>query len=1262
MKRGLFAFLIVGACLVFFAIPRNVDSRRSDKPRVFEELRPQKIKAVAAGTSPRVDSLGPENVDPARRSLRAGKAEETARAIPNKLPFRKEEPGAIYNGPGPLAQFTGQGMPQPSVSFEGLSSNDNAAVFGFRVFPPDTNGDVGPNHFVQTVNTLFRVYDKQGIPQTPPLRISSLFASLGTDCSTRDDGDPVVLYDSLSDRWMLTQYCKNIPPFRQMIAISKTGDPTGEFYIYEFIMPNIKLNDYSKMGAWHDAYYMSTDEFFGGDYAGSGAFAFERDKMLVGDPTASYIYFDLASPTTIRIGGIIPVDLDGLNAPPLNTPGIFVGYAATEYGYPTDALRLFEFRADFSNPDNSTFAEAAESPLNTTDFDPTSDAGRTDIEQPAPGETLDSQSDRLMYRAAYRNLETHEAIVVNQTVRTSNVGEEYRAGVRLHELRRTPGQAFVFGEQSTIGDTDTNRFMAAAAQDHEGNIAVGYSTSNSEKQPSIVYTGRLEGDTPGTYRSETQLVEGTGVQTAFGFRWGDYSGMVSDPSDGCSFWITNQYYTLASQNESPFGWLTKIGKFRFTECEDEERTKIDVVALNDENNNRIPGAKVEIFLNGDLNTVPSTRITKADGWIDPVWTPAGTHRIVVSARGYITKGFDLTVMVNKNQSWLLNARLTPTAVIENAGIAITSEGCVANGSIEPSEAVTLQVTMKNLGQRDTIALVATLLSEAGVLNPGPAQNYGVLTTAGEFVSRPFSFTVSPAYRCGEEIELRFHLTDGAENLGVLTIPVKTGYPNVVFEEAFDSVTAPDLPAGWSTSFEGMTENWTTTVDVPSGATNAAFSPAPRTIGVNELVSPVISITSTEAELRFRNWYELETTFLRNRVYDGAVLEIEIEGGKWQDILDAGGSFISGGYNDGVIDACCSNPLVGRRAWSGRSGTESEPVWIDSVVRIPASAAGKDIRFRWRVATDNGTFRDGMYIDDIEVIDGSRCDCLATAPDGAPFDFDGDGKTDRGLFKASDVPNAPDYRIRRSSGGPDLEVPWGSVGDIPVNSDYDGDGKTDYAVFRPSTRDWFILQSSDNLFRIIRFGLSDDIPAPADFDGDDKADVTVYRPATGTWYVFKSFDNQVTVIRFGSPGDIPVPADYNGDSHTDFAVFRPSTGVWHVLDGITAGYTAVRFGQQGDKPVVGDFDRDAKADFVLYRPSERNWYLLMSNDGFSAVRFGLENDLPLQADFDGDGKRDIALYRPSSGVWYFISSSDGNVGINAFGTPQEIPVPGIFVRQ
>jgi hypothetical protein len=378
-------------------------------------LKPQAVRASTVSVSEKVSSFAPAKPDGGQSSKKT--AEEKARAVPNNLPFRKQIKTATRDAESHLASVSAVPMPTPALSFDGLSSNDNAAAYGFRIVPPDPFGDVGPNHYVQAVNALVRVFDKNGAALTPPFKLSSLFSPLGTACSTRNDGDPIVLYDALADRWLISQFCNNFPPFRQIVAVSKTGDPTGEFYIYEFVMPNVKLNDYSKIGVWSDAFYMTTDQFSGGDYAGTGVFAFDKTKMLAGDDSAGYVYFDLSTPSTARLGGLLPADLDGVKAPPpAGAPNVFVGYAATEYGDARDAIRLFDFHADFQNPPNSTFAERAESPLAVAAFDPTSPDGRADIAQPAPGEKLDSQSDRLMYRAAYRNFGEHESLVFNQTV------------------------------------------------------------------------------------------------------------------------------------------------------------------------------------------------------------------------------------------------------------------------------------------------------------------------------------------------------------------------------------------------------------------------------------------------------------------------------------------------------------------------------------------------------------------------------------------------------------------------------------------------------------------------------------------------------------------------------------------------------------------------------------------------------------------------------------------------------------------------------
>jgi hypothetical protein len=1252
MKKRLVAILAIVFAVSFFAVQKTkVESKflNSSKTQTFSELRPQNVRAAASGVSEKVSNFAP--AEPVAGDTNKKSADEKARAVPNNLPFRKQVPGAIHDADAALAKVFGGQMPAPSLSFDGLNSTDNAAAYGFRMIPPDTNGDVGLNHYVQAVNALVRVFDKQGNAMTPPFKLSSIFAPLGTACSTRNDGDPIVLYDALADRWILSQFCNNFPPFRQLLAVSQTGDPTGAYYIYEFVMPNVKLNDYPKLGVWSDAYYMSTDEFLGSDYAGSGAFAFDKKKLMSGDASASYIYFNLGSPTTIRIGGLLPIDFDGLTAPPANAPNIFVGYKATEYGEGQDAVRLFDFHADFANPANSTFTEHAESPIAVAPFDPTSTDGRADIFEPAPGEALDAQSDRLMYRAAYRNFGSHESLVFNQTVRVSPVGQTYRGGVRVYELKRNSAanSPFTVNEAATVGDNDVSRWMGSAAQDYQGNIAVGYSVGSETKKPSIFYTGRLASEPAGTFRSEAEMVVGTGVQKAFGFRWGDYSAMSIDPTDDCTFWYTNEYYTQESEDESDFGWLTRIGKFKFAECTSAPRATITGAVTNSSNGQPIPNATVT----ADAVYV---RRTNASGSYGNLILVPGTYTVIASAPGFRTQTWIATL--GNGNVLTMNFVLEPIAVFENPSLSLASESCEPNGAIDPSETVTVNISLQNTGARDATNLVATLSPFGGVTNPSPPQNYGAIPV-GATVTRPFTFTASSALNCGDVITLTLHLQDGADERDV-TISVNTGQKRVAFNENFDAVTTPALPNGWTTSATGGQQVWKTATNRFQSPPNSAFSPAPNQVGVNELVSPVFTVNSANAEVQFRNWYELETTFLRNKLYDGSVLEIKIGANDWQDIEAAGGAFLAGGY-DGTLDACCQNPLSGRRAWSGRSGINQTSEFITSKAKLPAGAAGQNVRLRWRIGTDIGTFREGQYIDDLIVSDGYVCAC-AVNPSRAPFDFDGDGKTDLSVFRPSDAANEPDFLLQNSSNNSFTGAAWGSVQDLPVNADFDGDGKTDFAVFRPSTNTWFALQSSNNSVITVNFGLAGDKLTPADFDGDGKADIAVYRPSNGTWYVLQSTNGQARIQQFGTAEDFTAQADFDGDDKADIAVYRPSNGTWYVFRSADNGVTIFNFGLNGDKPVAGDFDGDGKADFAVFRPSDRTWYLLQSQAGFTAVQFGLSDDKPLQGDFDGDNKADIAVFRPSTNVWYYIKSSDGAVVARQFGANGDTAVPSIFVNQ
>jgi uncharacterized delta-60 repeat protein len=277
------------------------------------------------------------------------------------------------------------------------------------------------------------------------------------------------------------------------------------------------------------------------------------------------------------------------------------------------------------------------------------------------------------------------------------------------------------------------------------------------------------------------------------------------------------------------------------------------------------------------------------------------------------------------------------------------------------------------------------------------------------------------------------------------------------------------------------------------------------------------------------------------------------------------------------------------------------------------------------------------------------------PDMPVFDFDGDGKTDVGIYR----PSSGEWWYARSSDGQVPVAQFGASTDRPVPADFTGDGRTDIAFWRPSTGEWFILRSEDGSFYSIPFGTSGDVPVASDFDGDGRADVGVFRPSTNEWFVQKSSGGTL-ITTFGTAGDLPVVADYDGDGRADIAIYRPSQGQWWIQKSTTSIVYAFQFGNSTDKPVQGDFTGDGKADAAFFRPQTGYWFILRSEDSsYYAVPFGAGGDLPAPGDYDGDGKFDTAVFRPASSTWY-VNRSTAGLLVQQFGLSSDIPLPSAFV--
>jgi hypothetical protein len=485
---------------------------------------------------------------------------------------------AVQSSPGATS------TPLIDTSWEGVSSDAQAGIVGV-VLPPDTNMDVGPSHIVQWVNLTFAVYDKSGALLYGPASGNTLWQGFGGACETSNDGDPIVLYDHLADRWFMSQLAiPNFPngPFWQCIAVSTSPDPLGLYYRYAFAIHETKLNDYPKFGVWPDGYYLAVNQFqcsdlfppfgfYACDWAGQRALAFERDKMLLGQP-AQTVAFEL--PLSNR-GGMLPADLDGPGPPP-GTPNYFVQVDDGKWFSPAvaDRLQIWPFHVDWANPASSTFGPNPPGSdvgieVTTAPFD--SDMcgyAPNCIPQPGvdilglPSPPVDALSDRLMYRLQYRYFGTHETLVVNHTV---DVDGTDRAGIRWYELRNG-GSAWSMHQQGTYAPADgLHRWMGSVAMDAAGNMALGFSVSSLITSPSIRYVGREATDLLNQMGLETTIIAGTGYQLHSSGRWGDYSTMSVDPTDDCTFWYTQEYYAnvdiLYGAN-----WQTRIASFKFPSC------------------------------------------------------------------------------------------------------------------------------------------------------------------------------------------------------------------------------------------------------------------------------------------------------------------------------------------------------------------------------------------------------------------------------------------------------------------------------------------------------------------------------------------------------------------------------------------------------------------------------------------------------------------------------------------------------------------------
>jgi hypothetical protein len=577
------------------------------------------------------------------------------------LPVHGGSPGApdpaLQSSPGSAA------APTLGLNLEGVGQGFTgpSGTFSVNSAPPDPNGAVGPNNYVQLVNESFAIFNKSGAAIYGPVPTNTLWSGFGGGCQSNDDGDATVVYDRTADRWIFQQFSVSTTPYLDCVAVSKTGDPTGQYYRYAFQYSNFP--DYPKVGVWPDAYYVTFNMFSSstGPFVGPEICAWDRTKMLTGQPATQQ-----CKTLGTNDGGMLPADSDGATPPPAGAPDPIV-----EFG--TNDLLVYKFHVDWSNTANTVLTGPATIPVAA--FAPACNGGGTCIPQSGTSQQLDSLADRLMYRLEYRNFGDHDSLVVDHSIVAGS-----SVGVRWYELRNvtSPTSDPVVYQQGTYAPDSSYRWMGSAAMDGSGDIALGYSVSSSAIHPAIRYTAHAVSDPLGVMgQGEGSIIEGAGSQTKYlGIqplsRWGDYSSLSVDPSDDCTFWYTNEY--LASNGA--FNWHTRIGTFKVAGCGTTASPDFTVVAT--------PASQT---VTAGASTTYTATANPANGYSKSVnWTVSG---LPIGAAG----------------------SFSPTSTAPNVSSTLT---VTTNSSTTPAGSYTLTITGSDGTLSHTTQVMLVVQSQAQV--------------------------------------------------------------------------------------------------------------------------------------------------------------------------------------------------------------------------------------------------------------------------------------------------------------------------------------------------------------------------------------------------------------------------------------------------------------------------------------------------------------------------------------------------------------------
>ncbi|MGN6519010.1 MAG: hypothetical protein ACTHK2_06270 [Dokdonella sp.] len=878
-------------------------------------------------------------------------------------------------------QTHGTGVPAPTVdlSFEAISS----ITSGCGCLPPDTNGDVSDTHYIQWVNSSWQAFNKvTGVPDPntlTPRPGNSFFVGFGGKCETTNSGDPLAVWDPRAQRWVMSQFVTS-SPFAQCVAVSTTSDPFGTYARYEFNWPN--FGDYPHMGVWttdggsQNAYLLTTHEFSGSNaFLGASMIAFQRDKMLAGDPTAAAVRFP-----GFDAYGVEPINLMGTLNAPTNACPSFVHFDSVSSEY-----LFWDMCINWATPASSTITSNP-TRIQGAPFVPFFD----DVPQQGTASGLDSFGTHIMYRANARafpaDAPTRVSLVVNHVVQ----GDVQQGGINwvhfdlddhgANPPTPTPLDRHIVDEGVYAPDSNT-RWMGGIAIDGSANIGVGFSKSSSSIHPQIEITGRTLDDPAGTLRDESSCTDtiANGSQTSTSARWGDYSSMSVDPVDQCTFYFTTEYYPTTAGGT----WHTRVCSFKFDNCGDPNYALVaqtpkrvemcEATASGDPSYglrvgvlngfsgpvnlvaNGLPAGATAQFSSNPVNAPGSTTLTLAGGST----LPSGEYDFSVEATsGSLSRSIalELGVSAAAPAQVTLIAPADAAAGVKvrpqlNWGTVAANERIFADGfdGVAPPPIVVGSDALEYLVEVASDSGFSNIIASATVTGT----TWTVDTTLSSTTT--YYWRVTPSNYCGPSVpSATFSFTTGTPG----TCPAGTT-ANTVYQENFDAGAG-----GWTAAGTGGT-GWTQgAAPAGTGFTTPVWKVPNNTVNSDRtLTSPAIALPAgAQSIILSYDAYHKSEQDPPSGCWDSSSLEASTNGTTF-DYLDASRMFTDP-YNGTSSPGA---PLAGRLSWCfpGPAGTSAPS---HAVVDLD-SFAGQSINLRFRMVTDSNTAAaapNGLAIDNVKV--------------------------------------------------------------------------------------------------------------------------------------------------------------------------------------------------------------------------------------------------------------------------------------------------------